>query len=126
MKRIYKYIAKFAIVIGPSLLIPLGATETIEDYRPLLNNSPFLSKAFKDRLSKSDAAGINSYQFVGYTQIGETWNLCLINKKTKLATWVEEGKLLEGYTLVSFSPKNKEINFEKDGITAILKIESPK
>ena len=102
------------------------AAETIEDYRPLLDNSPFLTQAFKNRLANSDATGINHYIFVGYTQIGKNWKLCLINKKTNLATWVEVDGTLEGYILKAFHPKKQTIDFEKDGITATMELEQPK
>jgi hypothetical protein len=125
--RLYpRHFTLVAIVNCLLLSCPLKATETIEDYRPLLDDSPFLSQAFKDRIAKSDASGINSYRFVGYTQIAENWRLCLIKKKTNIATWIQVGESIEGYTLKKFAPKHQMLSFEKSGITAKLTIDKPK
>ena len=115
-------------VAGSLLFGALSASgaETIEAYRPLLDNSPFLSQAFKDRLAKSEATGIHHYTFVGYTRIGENWKLCLIHKKTNLATWIEVDDAVAGYTLKAFSPENHTLSFEKNGVTATLTMEQPK
>ncbi|MDQ8193706.1 hypothetical protein QEH59_04685 [Coraliomargarita sp. SDUM461004] len=100
--------------------------ETLEDYAPLLQNSPFLSQAFKLRLEKSDAKGIKNYSFNGYTKIENEWEICLIHKKENIATWLKINEQLEGYTLTSFNPKLNTLTFEKDSITTVLPMEMPK
>lgn len=125
MKRLPTTIPLLSVLFL-SALGSLPGTETIETYRPLLNNSPFLTPAFKDRLAKSDATGIRNYQFVGYTQFGQDWKLCLIHKKTQLAKWIGINESIADYTLKEFTPANQTLLFEKEGITTTLTLEKPK
>lgn len=99
---------------------------TIEDYRPLLDNSPFLSLAFKDRLAKSESAGINQFSFNGYTRIDDEWRLCLIRKSDNIAFWVRVGEPVDSFTVSDFDPKKQSLTLEKNGIEANLKLEVPK
>ncbi|MGZ0655280.1 hypothetical protein ACWPKO_13300 [Coraliomargarita sp. W4R53] len=119
-----KSLAHITLAIGlcsSSLL-----AETLEDYKPLLQNSPFLTQAFKQRLAKSEALGVNNYSFNGYTKIGEEWLICLINKKDQLATWIKINDEIEGYKLTAFNTKEQKLTFEKNSTTASMTIEKPK
>jgi hypothetical protein len=123
MKRSQQLACAFAAI---SLTVPLSAQSTLEDYRPLLDRSPFLTQAFKERLAKSESEGINNYTFVGYVNLEGQWRLCLINNKTNLPVWLQIGEDIDGYTAAEFTPKSQSIRFEKNGIEATLTIDKPK
>lgn len=99
---------------------PLGAM-TIEDYQPLLDNSPFLSVAFKARIAAE--ATITDYSFNGYADIAGAWQLCLINKKDGLASWHAVGADVGGHKITDFNPDTQTITFEKEGISSTIILE---
>ncbi len=105
--------------------LPLRA-ETLEDYQPLLDNSPFLSKAFKDRLANSKATGMNQMTFSGYTKIDGQWRLCFINKKTHLAIWASVGDEIEGIKITRFDPLIHAVTLERGGVANTITMDKPK
>ncbi len=108
--------------------LPLLVTgeETLADYQPLLENSPFLSKAFKERLAQSESSGSKNLTLNGYTRAGGEWKLCFIKKKDNLAVWAKVGEVVEGFTIKAFAPGTHSVTLEKSGISTTLKMEQPK
>lgn len=109
------------------LLLPYASgEETLEDYRPLLDNSPFMTQAFKDRLAKLENTSLKDLTFNGYTQLNDAWQLCFILKSKKQAIWKEVGSTIEGFTIKAFDPENHAVTLEKAGVMNILKMDKPK
>ena len=99
--------------------------EAMEEYQDLLENSPFLSLAFKERLAKAGVGGVNKIDFVGYAMIDGSWRLCIQADASSPPVWVGVGDDIAGFTIMSFQPKKKKILLEKGGIKAERPLEMP-
>ncbi|MDF7808158.1 hypothetical protein P4E94_11960 [Pontiellaceae bacterium B12219] len=83
------------------------AGEKEQPYKSLIDNSPFLTPAFKARLGKHDTS---SLKFIGYTQIGTVWHFALIDKKSGKMHWAKIGEDYEGIKIESFDEKTRSIH----------------
>lgn len=118
-----------ALVLSSLLLLaslPLLPGETLEDYTPLLDNSPFLSKAFKDKLAHGKATGMNVYNFIGYTKIDDKWRLCFIHSKEGTAVWAGVGDQIGDFTVTRFDPFINAVTLERGGVSNTITMDKPK
>lgn len=75
------------------------AEEKETPYKSLIDNSPFLTPAFKARLVKHDTT---SLKFIGYTKIGPVWHFALIDKKSGKTHWIKIGEEYDAIIIESF------------------------
>jgi hypothetical protein len=83
------------------------AAENEQPYKSLVDNSPFLTPAFKARLGKHDTT---SLKFIGYTQIGSVWHFALIDKKSGKTLWLKTDEEYEGIKIESFDEDAQSIH----------------
>lgn len=108
---------------------PLAAQEepagTIEDYRPLLDNSPFLSPAFKERLAKAGATGADKVVLTGYAFVDGAWLLCIEPEAGKPHQWLKVGDTVGDHTIESFDPEAQSLVLKKGSITTTIALKTP-
>lgn len=92
----------------------------------LLSNSPFISKAFKERLSKSDSSRTRDLVFRGFAGDGNTWLICVYNNQSKRSEWVSLGDQVNGITIAEFDKDGLRIKVVKDATSTYLNLEQPK
>lgn len=92
----------------------------------LLANSPFMSKAFKERLSKSDSSRTRDLVFRGFAGDGNTWLICVYNNQSKRSEWVNLGDQVNGITIAEFDKDALRIKVVKDATSTYLNLEQPK
>lgn len=83
------------------------AEEKETPYKSLIDNSPFLTPAFRARLVKHDTT---SLKFIGYTKIGSVWHFALIDKKSGKTHWVKIGEEYDGIKIESFDEPAQSIH----------------
>jgi len=120
--RFYLFIGAFS---ASSFTPASGSEDSLEDYQPLLDDSPFLSLAFKDRLARAGASGANKISFVGYARIDKEWQLCLIPPGTSVAVWTTVGGEVTGFEVTAFDGKKQTVELKKNGVSATLKLSKP-
>jgi hypothetical protein len=112
-------------------LIPLGcaavllvalakADEEPNPYQSLIDNSPFITPAFKARLGQRDAIAVG---FIGYTRIGDQWHIALFDKKSGKALWLRLDEEQEGIKVERFDQAEQQIHLTVGGIGFDLKLE---
>ncbi|MBC2596160.1 hypothetical protein H5P28_17975 [Ruficoccus amylovorans] len=119
MKRLL--ICLLAGALSPSAVL---TAETMEDYTPLLENSPFMTLAFKEKLAKK--GGITGLSLHGYMWLDGKWNICLIQKDVEPAIWVSVGDVIKDYKITEFDPESGTLVLQKGSLTDTLKLEQPK
>ena len=82
-------------------------------YQGLVDNSPFLSPAFRARLGKHDPTTLS---FTGYTRIGGLWYFALIERKSGQTYWLEMEKESNGIQVESFDEAAQMIHLAVGGI----------
>lgn len=92
----------------------------------LLANSPFMSKAFKERLAKSDTNRTRDLVFRGFAGDGGKWLICVYNNQSKQSEWVELGAQVNGITIAEFDREGMRIKVVKDATSTYLNLEQPK
>lgn len=107
-------------------LLPSIRAQSLEDYQALLDNSPFLSKAFKDRMAHGKATGMNAYTFTGYTQFDDTWKLCFVHKKEGTAIWAGVGESVGDFKISRFDPEIQAVTLERGGVSNTITMDKPK
>lgn len=94
--------------------------------RELLANSPFMSKAFKERLAKSEGSRTRDLAFRGFAGDGSNWLICVYNNQSKRSEWVEIGAQVNGITIAEFDKEGMRIKVVKDATSTYLNLEQPK
>ncbi len=128
--RMPKKIFCLALSVLGFLLLPVqgepeGASGFIEDYQPLLENSPFLSLAFKERLAKAGASGADKILFTGYAFVEDEWILCLEPEAGKPHQWLKLGDSIGGHTIESFDPDAQSITLQKGSVQSKVPLQKP-
>lgn len=82
-------------------------------YQALVENSPFLTPAFRARLGKHDPTSLS---FTGYTRIGGVWHFALIDRKSGQTYWLEMDKETNGIQIESFDEAAQRIHLAVGGI----------
>lgn len=92
----------------------------------LLANSPFMSKAFKERLAKSDGNRARDLTFIGFAGDSGSWLICVYNNQSKRAEWVEVGAEVNGVNIAEFDRQGLRIRVIKDATSTYLPLEKAK
>lgn len=113
-----------------AILLLAGCTATgedaeLSDYQPLLENSPFLSAAFKKRLADREDGGFAPFSFHGYARDKDGWLVCLFQEKSKKTIWLRVDEEAEGHRLTAFDVEEQKVTIEKDGIEKTIQLETP-
>lgn len=106
------------------VLVASGAfgEESERPYKSLVQNSPFLTPAFKARLGRRKSVSLN-LKFTGYTKVGDVWFFALRDVKSGKHYWVEENVEQDGIKVVSFKRKQALINVTVGEIDIDLSLE---
>lgn len=103
---------------------PAPAIDTADAaVQSLLANSPFMSKAFKERLAKSDTGRIRELSFRGFAGNGDVWLINVYNNKNKQSQWVRLGDQINGITIAEFDKEGLRIKILKDATSVYLDLE---
>ena len=89
-------------------------------YPSLVENSPFLTPAFKARLGRRDTV---SMSFIGYTQIEGQWLFAVLERKGGKARWLKMEEEKEGIKIERFDEATQTLYLAVDGIGVELKLE---
>ena len=99
----------------------LVGKEPERPYKKLVENSPFLTPAFKASLAHLGHR--KSVSWNGYTKVGKTWFFALKHVKSGKHYWVAEGAEADGIKVVSFKPEKELINVKVGEIAFDLSLE---
>lgn len=94
-----------------------------EPYRPLLENSPFLTLEFKRQLGASRNRGGNNLQFMGYAWADGQWVFGLYNRRSRESNWVPLGESFNRVRLVSFDEEERTLTVNVGGTEVQLKLQ---
>lgn len=103
----------------------LSSESPLDRYRALLDDSPFLSMAFKARIAQVDTSAYQNLAFLGFADIDGEWQLCLYNKQRSTTHWVKVGEKVLGFRVASFNENNHTITLEKASVSVTVSLESP-
>ncbi|WOO41925.1 hypothetical protein [Rubellicoccus peritrichatus] len=103
-----------------------AAEEPPNPYQALLDNSPFMSKAFKARMAESNKRSAKGFSFQGYAKTDGEWLVCVFHSKDKFARWIKVGDEIHGYKIAELDPKAPSITISGHGTQLILQLENPK
>lgn len=108
---------RWLILLGLLLVAPSFGEEKAKPaddktYQSLVDNSPFLSPAFKARLVKHDTTALS---FIGYTKIAAEWHFALIDKKSGETYWLKLNTEQEGIKVERFDEKAQQVHISVGG-----------
>ena len=83
-----------------------------ERYSPLLENSPFISDAFRARLNKVGKVNKNAYQFHGYARIDGIWTFSIFLKNGNKNLWLKSNETVENLTVTHFNEKKQTLTLK--------------
>jgi hypothetical protein len=101
------------------------AGDPLAEYRPLLEDSPFLSIAFKERLARSKEGGAEAISFVGFAMVDGSWKVCLLPGGGEPATWTAVGEEISGFRIAGFDPEKRIVRLEKGSVSRDLEMKTP-
>lgn len=102
------------------LLAAEGMAAETNSYQTLVDNSPFLTPAFKARLGRHDTISLT---FIGYTRIGDKWFFALLDRKSGNAYWLKADEEVDGIKIERFDEKEQSIHLTIGGIGSDLMLE---
>lgn len=91
--------------------------DELAPYKRLLENSPFLTPAFKAQLARRDRTSI---RFLGYTLIGEVWYFALFDGKLDKTYWLTMDVEEDNIRVDKFDEKSEQLHVTVDGISFVL------
>lgn len=97
----------------------LAADKKDKNYQSLVDNSPFLTPAFKARLGKRDNV---SLLFMGYTRINGEWHFSVVEKKSGQSQWMKIDVEYNGLKIERFDEKAQSIHVTVGGLGVDLKL----
>ena len=102
-------------------LLPVAwaPADDLAPYQSLLENSPFLTQAFRDQLGRRDRAAI---YFLGYTRIGEEWHFALFDGKADKNYWLTENEEEDNIRVEQFNRRSERLHVNVDGISFELRL----
>jgi hypothetical protein len=90
-------------------------------YQSLLDNSPFLTKEFRERRRAS--ADFRHISFHGGVQIEGRWLLCFHDRQKNETVWVAVGETLNEHIVKSYAENRGEVVLERGGNTTTLPLQ---
>lgn len=124
---------KFLTVILFGLLAnsPLMAEENgnqrnvqLEDLQSLINNSPFQSLEFKQRIARAGQGGLRQFAFNGYVRLSGDWVVALRDNESQETSWVKVGDEFRSHTVSSFNRRNERVTLTRDGHEITLNLDT--
>ncbi len=101
------------------LPVSRGGADDLAAYQSLLDNSPFLTPAFKAQLARRDRTAII---FLGYTRIGGTLYFALFDGKPDKTYWLTLNAEEDNIRIERFDEKTERLNITVDGISFELSL----
>lgn len=101
-------------------LVPQGRPDEANPYQSLIDNSPFMTPAFKARLGQRDTVAMS---FVGYTRVGTEWFFALLSRKSGKALWLKLNEEEEGIKIEQFDEAARKLHITVGGIGFELMLE---
>lgn len=95
-----------------------------EEYRSLVDNSPFMSVEYRASLERSGGAGRREIQFTGLTRPGGVWLFGLEERRQNRTYWLSEGANENGIEILNFDETHKTLTVSLNGIEMVLRISS--
>ncbi len=99
--------------------------EQLARFTPLLNDSPFLTLAFKERLSQTERTPARNLSFTGYAKIDGEWLLCIHDKETGDFNWIRVEDTVSDFLVKSFDVKKETITLVSNNREILLALEKP-
>jgi hypothetical protein len=99
--------------------------EQLARFTPLLNDSPFLTLAFKERLAQTERTPTRNLSFTGYAKIDGEWLLCIHNKETGDFNWIRVEDTVSDFLVKSFDVKKETITLVSNNREIPLVLEKP-
>lgn len=96
------------------------AEDEADRYRSLIDNSPFLTPAFKARIGQRDTGAL---RFVGYTRIGGEWQFAVSDTKANVGYWLKQNEEQNGLKVERFDEKTETIHLTIAGIGVDLSLQ---
>lgn len=97
------------------LMWSLGArADDLSAYQSLLDNSPFLTQAFRNQLGRRDRTAV---RFLGYTRIEQEWFFALHDSKADKAYWLKLEQEEDSIRVERFNRKAERLHVNVDGIS---------
>jgi len=94
-------------------------------FAPLLNDSPFLTIAFKERLAQTETAPTRNLRFTGYAKIDGNWLLCIHNTQSGESNWVRIDDTLGDFLIKSFDLRSETITLVANNREIPLALDKP-
>jgi hypothetical protein len=89
-------------------------------YQSLIDNSPFLTPAFKAKLGQRDGTALS---FAGYTRIEDEWLFGLLDRKSGAGYWLKLNEERNGIRIERFEEEKEKIHLTVSGIGFDLKLD---
>lgn len=125
MKALLLSLFALALAAAPLRAEEIPPEGSLADYQSLLENSPFLSLAFKERLAKAGAAGADRIRFTGYAFVEGEWIVCLEPEAGKPHKWLKVGESIRGHEIESFDEKAQSLTLKKGSIRSTVALKKP-
>ena len=110
-----------ATLIGGMMLLSVSVcAEDLSAYQSLLENSPFLTPAFRTQLGRRDRAAV---RFLGYTRVDRTWYFGLYDAKAGKSYWLTVGEEEDHIRVDRFNARNERLHISVDGISFQLTLQ---
>jgi hypothetical protein len=117
-----------ALLLSGALFHSLASAEeedSLARFTHLLNDSPFLTLAFKERLAQTERTPTRNLSFTGYAKIDGEWLLCIHNKEIGDFNWVRVGETINDFLVKSFDVKKEKITLVFNNREILLALEKP-
>lgn len=98
------------------------AVDVPEQYRPLVENSPFMSPEYRASLENNGASGRREVQFTGLSRPNGGWLFGLEERRMNRTYWLAEGGNENGIEIRGFDETHKTLTVSIDGMEVILRI----
>lgn len=94
-------------------------------YRDLEERSPFIDKAYQDRLNAAQLRGASDLSFQGYIRLEDRWHFSLHDRRNNQGFWLIEGEEKDGIVINRFDSANQTVNVNVRGTVIDLRMEQP-
>jgi hypothetical protein len=119
------------LVLGLMVCIPASGMDEIrqpeivlQDFQSLINNSPFQSAEFKQRIARAGSGNSRQIAFHGYVKISNKWLVALRDNESQEISWVKVGDEFRNHTVSSFNPRNQRLTLTREGNEITLNLDS--
>ena len=99
-------------------MLPVQADE-VAPYKSLIDNSPFLTQAFRNQLGRRDRAAI---EFRGYTKVDDEWQFGILDTKSGKAYWLRLHEEEDHILVERFNQRAERLFIKVDGIAVELRL----